>query len=145
MKFATGLAAPLLIVSVVSVNDATAQYMYLDTNGDGLWSGADTLVVPGRTAVDIWLRTDHNRDGSAATCAAGQQLTLNSYAFELEAVDGTVGWGTYHNNLTVLGTNLGEESTPTIHRAAFGGTTVLSAGTYKLVECSPLRLDTHGA
>lgn len=45
---------------------AVAQYMYLDTNGDSLHTAADVIAPMGVTTVDVWLRTDTDRDGTAA-------------------------------------------------------------------------------
>ena len=45
-----------------------AQYMYLDSNGDGVHTAADVLHSVGPTVVDIWLDTGHNRDGTATVC-----------------------------------------------------------------------------
>ena len=46
---------------------ASAQYMYMDTNGDGVWSGADDRLNANGTptTVNVYLNTNHNRDGSS--------------------------------------------------------------------------------
>jgi hypothetical protein len=72
---------------------AHAQYMYLDTNGDSLHTEADVIHPSGPTVVDVWLRTDANRDGTPAVCAsAAIPLTIFSYEFILQATGGTVSW-----------------------------------------------------
>ena len=126
------LIGQLFALALVVSSPAKAQYMYLDANGDGIWTAADSLNVPGTTRVDIWLSTNANKSGSSATCPYGQALTLNSYEVYLRAVDGTVAWGPFINNQTVMGVSLGMSSTPTAHRAGFAGGSALSAGTYKL-------------
>jgi hypothetical protein len=70
---------------------AAAQYLYVDTNGDGFNSWADSLNS-GTTQVDIWLDTGHNRNGSAGGCASAG---LASYSVILDAVGGTVNWGAF--------------------------------------------------
>jgi len=48
---------------------ASAQYMFLDSNGDGVHTAADVLHGTGTTQVQIWLDTLHRRDGTAVVCA----------------------------------------------------------------------------
>jgi hypothetical protein len=68
--------------------------MYLDTNGDGVHTDADTIDPVGTTTVDVWLRTDADRDGTPRSCATpGRLLTVSSLEFTLHATDGTIGWG----------------------------------------------------
>ncbi len=84
---------------VATSDPALAQYLYLDTNGDGVYSEADTINPSGPTSMDVWIRTDANRDGSIVSCTApGESLTIFSYEFILHAIDGSVNWGTYVNN-----------------------------------------------
>jgi len=76
---------------------AQGQYMYLDTNGDGVHTDADTIHPSGPTSIDVWIRTDANRDGSPTSCVSGEQLSISTYEFILHAADGTVAWGTFTN------------------------------------------------
>src|SRR5207245_3471618 len=63
------LAAPLALMAALFVTaPAWAQYMYLDTNGDAVHPGADVVSLVGLTHVDVWLDTNHDRDGSLQTC-----------------------------------------------------------------------------
>ena len=52
-----------LVLPLFAPSFGTAQYMYLDSNGDGLHSGSDRLSASGATTVDVWLKTNENRDG----------------------------------------------------------------------------------
>lgn len=131
-SFVSVLVCGTVCAALSFLQNAEAQYMYLDSDGDGLSTSNDTLRVPGTTRVDIWLSTNRNRDGSTATCPSGQALTLNSYEFLLRAIDGTVAWGPYTNNQPVLGISLGLTTTPTTHRAGYIGGSTLAAGTYQL-------------
>jgi hypothetical protein len=73
--------------------------MYLDTNGDGVHTDADVIAPTGATTVDIWFRTDADRDGSPATCVSGAEpLDITSYEVILHATDGTITWGAFANN-----------------------------------------------
>src|SRR5258705_8192217 len=85
---------------------AHAQYLYLDTNGDGVWSEADRLNANGTpTTVDAWINTNHNRDGSAAACNTvdGSIGTWNSYAVNLAVSGGTATFSGYVNRVSGFG------------------------------------------
>jgi PKD repeat protein len=78
---------------------ARAQYMYLDSNGDGIHTAADGLNVSGTpTPVTVWIRTDVNRDGSPAVCpTADGPLDINSYVLNVAASGGTVSYANFVN------------------------------------------------
>ena len=104
------LAGPLiLIAALLSATPARAQYMYLDTNGDGVHTDADVVNPNGPTHVDVWLDTNHDRDGSLQTCnshtgapvepSADSGLDIFSYDIFLVVTHGTVSWGEFEDNL----------------------------------------------
>ena len=73
---------------------AAAQWMYLDANGDGVSTAADVLAPSGTTSLDLWIRTNANRDGSPAECDTQDgALTIGGYEFILHASNGTIAWG----------------------------------------------------
>jgi len=112
---------------------ANAQYMYLDSDGDGVPTSADRVVIPGTTSLAVWLRTDLNRDGSPAPCGGGGTMTLTSYEVNLQAVNGRVRWGTFENALSAtMQTFFGTTSSDTTFYVGYGGPAALSPGTYKL-------------
>jgi hypothetical protein len=80
---------------------AQAQYMYLDSNGDGVHTAADKLHPVGPTTVDIWLDTAHNRDGSGTSCQVDPTAPFNffSYVVNLQATNGTVSYSAYTNRV----------------------------------------------
>jgi len=122
-----------LSVALVLAPPATAQYLYLDSNGDGAHTAADVVSPTGSTTVDVWLDTNHNRDGSTATCVTGDgELTINSYEFILKAQHGTVTWGSFTNLMSAFTVNLGLASSGTDYHNGFGGGTILSPGLYHL-------------
>ena len=47
------------------------QYMYLDSNGNGVHDAGDRMNKSAATPVDVWLDTDSNRDGSPGVCETG--------------------------------------------------------------------------
>ena len=102
----------ILFLFLPSASDA--QYVYLDTNGDGVWTTADRMNANGTpTTVDAWINTNHNRDGSLATCnmADGDLGFWNSYAVNLKASAGTVTFTNFVNrqsnfDLTCVGVGI---------------------------------------
>src|SRR5438105_7809124 len=83
---------------------AFAQYIYLDSNGDGVHTAADVLHGVGPTVVDIWLDIGNNRDGSQAFCHSTPPTPLDmfSYQVDLVASGGTVSYSAYTNHLTSM-------------------------------------------
>jgi hypothetical protein len=114
-----------------------AQYMYLDSNGDGIHTEEDRVLSVLPTVFDIWVRTSANRDSSAAACSTNDGvLTINSYEFNLSVVGGTVEWGTYNNTMATITTSLGRGSSPTEYHVGYGGGTLHAPGTYRLGQLS---------
>jgi len=107
------LAALFLCAALCGPPAANAQYMYLDTNGDGIHTDADMVSPSGITTIAIWLDTQHDRDGSLQTCnshthaphnwweggAPDPGLDIFGYDIYLVVTDGMVTWGDYEDNL----------------------------------------------
>ncbi len=111
--------------------------MYLDTNGDGVLTPADAVSSTGQTTVDVWLRTDTNRDGSAASCPTGDgDLTIFLYEFILHASNGTLRWGAFVNHQPNMGFSIGAGSSATDYHNGLGGGANLPPGTYHLASVS---------
>lgn len=109
------------------------QYMYLDSNGDGVHTSTDRVLSALPTVVDVWITTNVNRDGSPVSCPTGDgDLTISSYEFILHAVDGTVAWGAYENAMTTMTTSFGNASSPSEYYVGRGGGTILTPGNYRL-------------
>ena len=129
----------LAIVALISAvpHQATAQYIYLDSNGDGIHTSADVLATTGTTTVDVWLSTDHNRDGGEATCDTGDgPLSINSYSFILKAQHGTVTWSGFTNQMAGFDIAFGVASNATDYVNGFGSGAYLQAGLYHLATLS---------
>ena len=97
----------LLLVAVVALvafaAPAHSQYMYLDVDGDGLNTSAD-ILTPSSTQIDVYLQTDHNKDGSPAVCSSSSNLfTINSYEIIMRAT-GAITYGAWTDlmNYTVI-------------------------------------------
>ena len=127
------------VVALVMGAPAGAQYMWIDTNGDGIngcVTGGDPSdddhLDPSVTSIDIWLSTDKDIGGNPVTCPSGEDLTINSYTFVLSSGIGGV---TYGNWTDAMGFNLaagGPASNATDYFIGLASATITPAGTYKL-------------
>lgn len=92
---------PLALIALVMSVPAKAQYIYLDTDGDGASTWADSLNSSGATNVDVWLHTGQNGNGTPGFCGAPG---LATFEFILQAAGGTMSWGTFTNTLATFTT-----------------------------------------
>jgi hypothetical protein len=130
-----GLGGIALVLALSS--PASAQYMYLDSDRDGVHTAADVLHEVGPTVVDIWLDTGHNRDGSVTVCAANPATPLDifSYLANLRASGGTVSYSTFTNRVSQMGfVQAGSSNNTDFATGVFGlpPGTVLPPGKYLL-------------
>lgn len=121
----------LAVLGLAAGVPASAQYMFIDVNGDGICDSNDVLG-PGTTSIDIWLSTNMNLDTSEAFCPTGEELTMNSYTFILRS-SGGVTYGLW-TDLQGFGTNLypGTTIAGNDRWIGRGSGSPLPAGTYKL-------------
>ncbi|HET9250561.1 MAG TPA: FG-GAP-like repeat-containing protein [Candidatus Eisenbacteria bacterium] len=125
------LAVALLLAAFPSI--ARAQYLYLDADGDGVSTSADAVRPAGATAVDIYLRTDSNRDGTPAVCAtADGPLTLRGYEIVLRATNGTVAWGAFTNHIPTMTLTEGPASNESDYHHGYSGGAGLPPGAYRV-------------
>jgi len=140
VQFALGFAISLAILALRAAAPCPvmAQYMYLDTNGDSVHTDSDTIIPSGATLVDVWLRTNANRDGSPASCLApGEPLDLQaSFILVLQSTGGTVNWGTFTNRRSPVPTCNGRLSNSTDFYCGLCGTDGLPPGLYHLASVS---------
>lgn len=131
---------PIVIVAAVSclftVPRANAQYMFLDSNGDGLNSAADVLPTSGTATVDVWLSTNQNRDGSVVICPTETKpMDFASYEFCLRAIDGRVAFSGFVNHSDISVTLYADGSTSEFYAAQLG-TEFVPEGRYRLASVS---------
>ena len=108
-----------------------AQYLYLDSNGNGIHDPADRLREC-TTRIDVWLNTANNRNGTPATCPLGGAMSLSHYEFVLQAVGGTVTWGPMSNLIPAFSQSLARDArdiTDPVHYHNGAATTDVPAGT----------------
>ena len=99
----------LVVVAMLAIGPpAHSQYLFLDVNGDGHNSGnpaepgsGSDVLNSGVTSVDVYFDTNHNPDGSAASCdQSSNALTINSYEALLRASGtGTVTFNGWTDNM----------------------------------------------
>ncbi|MEK7314679.1 MAG: hypothetical protein AAB011_00730, partial [Candidatus Eisenbacteria bacterium] len=123
-----------LLGALLVTSPCQAQHLYLDANGDGVRTPADSLASTGPTTVGVWLRTDANAVGAPAECAdSGASFTINSYELILRATGGTVAYGSFVDHMgfeTVFGT----ASSQTDFYAGRGSGAILAPGLYHLAS-----------
>ena len=130
-SFVRGLCLWAMLLPLLP-GSALGQYMYVDTDGDGEHTDADVIHPTGVTTLDLWLRTDSNRDGSAAACVTGDgELSITGYEFNLRANNGGVAWGAFTNRVADFPVNVSSTSSATEFRAGAAGAT-LPPGSYHL-------------
>jgi hypothetical protein len=105
--------AVVAVMTMAGAGPAAAQFVYLDVNGDGLPGALDPslppdVLSPSTVAVDVYLDTTHNADGSAAVCSQEPEpLTIGSYEILLTWTGpGEVVYGGWTNNLPGFAANL---------------------------------------
>ena len=119
-------------VAILVAAPAFAQFVYLDTNGDGICNSSDVLTSA-NTSVDVWFDTNHDALGNPSTCPTGEALSIFSYEFILHQVGpGTVTYGALTNLQAAMTVNLGLGSNSTDYHNGFGGTTIMPPGKYKV-------------
>jgi len=63
---------------ITAASAAHAQYMFLDSNRDGVCSTSD-YIGAGIDSVDVWLDTTQNGNTSPAVCSTGETLSIDAY------------------------------------------------------------------
>lgn len=126
-----GLLALLAVGALAVAMPASAQYIYLDVNGDGACT-TDDVLTPSVTSVDVWIDTNNNANGSVAACSDGTSaMTINSYTFILTAPTGNVTYGAW-TDLMGFTVNLGGAQAGNDFWLGRGSGTAQAPGNYKL-------------
>jgi hypothetical protein len=117
---------------------ASAQYMWIDVNGDGIngcttpGTADDDILNPSVTHIDIYLSTNKNKSGATAVCSSGENLTINSYTFVLSSGSGGVSYGAWTDAMGFTIAAGGPISNSTDYFIGRASATIQPPGTYKL-------------
>jgi hypothetical protein len=86
------------VAALFAAAPASAQYIYLDVNGDGVCDLSDVLGSS-IDHIDVYLDSNHDKDGNLVPCSSGGDLDFFSYSIVLRASGGgTVTFGTWTDN-----------------------------------------------
>jgi len=137
MRALPRFTASVFVLLLSFTSPAFAQYMFLDTNGDGANDASDRVNPIGPTTIDIWVDTSTNRDGSPATCDADEttRLTINQWEVVLRAVGGTLRWGPLDNVLGISSlracfADAADTTDPVWYHNGWGGLAIIEPGRY---------------
>ena len=127
-----------LFVLAISFNPslAVAQFMYLDTDGDGVYSPLEPVSVGGPTTIDVYLVTNRNYDSTPVTCwnDPSQEPGLNSYTVNLYSLGSSVTF----TDVVNLVPGMFEVFPPVIYPYAlsvsYAGSRTLPPGTHHLLR-----------
>lgn len=136
MKLARRLLALSAFALLALAGPVRAQYMWLDSNGDGINDAADCLNDIGiPTTVDVYIDTAHNKDGSAAICDNGPgTMYIYNYNFCVKLTNGTAAFGGYLNLLKSATISHGADSSSTAYAHGWGSPTLNPPGIYQLAR-----------
>lgn len=127
------IVSTFLALAIGAPASASAQHFWLDVNGDGQCTSEDVLG-PSVTAVDVWVDTDTNQDGSPAVCSTeGEALSINSYSIILSAPAGGVTFMVWTDFMSYSATSFGFVGNDCwVTRVTQAGAS--PPGTYKLAQ-----------
>lgn len=122
----------LVLLLILMPGTSHGQYMYLDLNGDGESSPADSLAGAGTYAAHLWLVTDRDRDGHPVRCAGDEGPTLKSYKVVLRSVGGSIEWGSYENTQPSMTVSLERTASGSDCTLGFVSSRMMRPGQYRL-------------
>ena len=125
------LVLSYLLLWGASPGTCPAQFLFLDSNGDGKCSTEDVVSGGGITA-DVWLVTDTNADGSRPDVESLAEMTINSYELILKAIGGRVRFEEYQNLQPTMILPLRSGKSDTEMYVGYAGPDILPPGKYLL-------------
>lgn len=129
------LAAGLLLATALQagVRPAAGQVMFLDMNGDGVWTN-DAPNRWGPTTIDVYLITDQDYGGSPILCTDGAGLDVNSYTVNLYAYDAPVSFTSVTNMMAGMTEVVPLVTYPYALTVGYGGTESFPPGKHHLLR-----------
>jgi hypothetical protein len=137
-------------LSCIFVVPAVGQYMFLDTDGDGVSSPSDRLEPGGETTVAVYLDTSHDRDGTLRSCNAhagsGSSGLLDFFSYDLilkvQSKSGAVRWSEFTDGIGFT-PNIKDRTSPTELLVTRSGESAISPGRYKLGQVKVTAIAGH--
>ena len=68
----------LVLAVLTAASPAQAQFVFTETNSDGV-CGLDDYLELGLDTVWVWIDTNHDQNGSVVSCPTGEPLTIADY------------------------------------------------------------------
>jgi PKD repeat protein len=126
----------LILFALISANrPATAQYMFFDIDGDGVYTYTDTLPPwGGPSTIDVYVVTDKDLYGSPVTCSDGTGLTLNSYTINLYALNAAVSFTSVTNQMPGMSEVVPLVTYPYALTVGYWGPQMFPPGKYHLLR-----------
>lgn len=117
----------------IGIRPAVAQYMFLDLDGDGVWTYHDFPDGTSAT-IDVYLVTDQDAFGYPATCSDGSDLDLKSYTVNLYALDAAVRFTSVTNQIPEMSEVVPLATYPYALTVGYGGAKSFPPGKYHLLR-----------
>lgn len=134
------LALVLLLLTpaaLLGAVPADAQYMFLDFDGDGVYTNIDGFAgfnYADTVNVDLYVVTNMNFDGSTPTCSDGSLLDIYSYTVHLQAQSASVTFASVTNRMPGMVELAPLAVYPYALTASYGGTTTFPPGKHLLMS-----------
>lgn len=134
-----GLKPLLCLISAlaIDVSTAQAQYMFLDFDGDGVYTTTDTYAGFSNADtlnVDLYVVTDQDPYGNPSVCADESSLDIDSYYVHLRALSAPASFIEVTNRMPGMVPLAPVLTEPTALTASFGGTTRFPSGKHLLMS-----------
>ncbi len=148
MKHARRVLALSSFVLLALAGPVRAQYMWLDSDGNEINDPDDRLNPIGvPTTVDVYLDTNHRKDGSAVICDIDPSMPLSIYCYYFCATltNGTAAFSGFQNGMPTMTLDLGADSSSTEYVHGFANPTpIYPPGIYHLARFTVTLLTSTG-
>ena len=118
---------------LASAHQTRAQYMFLDLDGDGVYTSGDTFPASAPSTIDVYLVTEIE-DGTPITCSEGADLYVNSYTVNLYAYDAAVSFTSVTNQMPGMSEVVPLTTYPYALSVGYGGPQSFPPGKHHLLR-----------
>ncbi len=145
-----GVVFAFMCLSCTFVAPTFGQYIFFDTDGDGVSSPSDRLNPVGETVVTVYLDTSHDRDGILRPCNAhtgsGSSGLLDVFSYDLilqvQLKTGIVRWSEFTDGIGFTA-DMKDRTSATELLVTRSGESAVSPGRYKLGQVKVTMLAGH--